>query len=219
MVSKRQILLTSSQGLKPESRSKMRRLTQVQGAFNELLERRSHQVQEIRRQRGRLDEIEELTKRFRLLDDHYQTDLKRLGAIYESGSLFVYLERTTCPLCGAAPGDQHLDDDCDGNTEGVVQAASAEMDKIHRLRRELSDTVASLEQERSIIGRQLVEFGAQYRETNRVLSQFAAPAVSAERASYNEIVTKSAEVKSGLEKFGRIERLVTQRAALGRRGS
>jgi hypothetical protein len=189
-------------------------LNQVQGVLNELLQTRAYHSQEIRRRRGRLDEIEELTKRFGLLGEHYQTDLSRLGAIQESGSLFVHLERATCPLCGAAAGDQHLDSDCDGNTEAVVLAASAEIGKIRQLRRELGQTVASLEQEKVSISAELAGLEEQYRQADRELYQITSPAVSAGRASYNQLVTKGAEVRLALEKFDRLDRLVTQRTEL-----
>jgi DNA repair ATPase RecN len=42
-------------------------LNQIQGALNELLQTRAYQSQEIRRRRGRRDEIDELTKRLRYL--------------------------------------------------------------------------------------------------------------------------------------------------------
>jgi hypothetical protein len=95
-----------------------------------------------------------------------------------------------------------------------VLAASAEMDKIHRLRRELSETVTSLEQEKVTIIAELAGLEDQYRQVDHQLSQIAAPAVSAGRISYNGLVTRSAEVKAALEKFGRLERLTTQRTEL-----
>lgn len=189
-------------------------LNQVQGVLNELLEQRGRLVEELRSRRARLLEIQELTARFRLLDEHYQTDLKRLEAIHESGSLFVYLDRRVCPLCGAQPGDQHLDADCDGNTEAVVQAASAEMEKIQRLQRELNNTVESLKNENDKINGELSDFEEQYQEFDQQLSQIATPTVSTERASYNQLVAEKAEVNASLDKFKRLERLVLQRENL-----
>ncbi|MEQ9068949.1 MAG: hypothetical protein RLO18_19595, partial [Gimesia chilikensis] len=113
-------------------------LNEAQGALNTLLEERGKIANEISNRRARLLEIEELTKRFALLDRHYSTDLERLQAIHESGSLFVHTERRMCPLCGAEPGGQHLDAECDGNVESVIEAAGAEMEKIRRLQHELN---------------------------------------------------------------------------------
>jgi hypothetical protein len=59
---------------------------------------------------GRIEEIGDLLARFSLLKEHYQVDVDRLAAIEESGSFFVHLDRTPCPLCGALPEQQHLVD-------------------------------------------------------------------------------------------------------------
>lgn len=189
-------------------------LASVQRTLNSLLERRGLAAKEVRNRRARLVEIEELIARFNLLDEHYQTDLKRLEAIHESGSLFVHLEATSCPLCGAAIGDQHLDAECDGNTEAVVQAAGAEMKKIERLRTELADTLNSLRREKQQIESALPHFESHYTDADQELSEIAAPAVSEGRASYNALVSKRAEVRMLLEQFERMERLTRQRDEL-----
>ncbi len=189
-------------------------LAHVQKALDALLERRGLAARELRNRRARLAEIDELAERFRLLDSHYQTDLDRLTAIHESGSLFVHLEQKPCPLCGALPGDQHLDSECEGNTEAVVKAAEAEMVKIERLRRELTDTVISLMTERQQLQESLAQFGNDYERCEQELNEIATPAVSTERASYNQLVSERADVRLTLEKINRLKRLIAQRAEL-----
>ena len=186
-------------------------LTNVQKALNELLEARGEAAKELQKRKARITEIEELVGRFNLLDEHYGTDLNRLEAIHESGSLFVHLEEQPCPLCGAQPSDQHLDSECEGNAEAVVQAADAEMAKIVRLRGELNETVASLEAECDTLNASLTDFETQYNASQQELSEIATPAVSEERSSYNELVSKRAEVKVALEKIERLNRLIEQR--------
>ncbi len=189
-------------------------LANVQRVLDALLERRGAAAREVRNRRARLSEIDELVERFRLLDSHYQTDLNRLAAIHESGSLFVHLEQKPCPLCGALPGDQHLDSECEGNTEAVVQAADAEMVKIERLRRELTDTITSLTTEGHKLHESLAQFEDQYRACEQELNDIATPAVTTERASYNQLVAERAEVRFSLEKINHLKRLVTQRNEL-----
>jgi predicted nuclease with TOPRIM domain len=189
-------------------------LRDVQKAFDALLTRRGVAATELRKRKARLVEIDELAGRFSLLDSHYETDLNRLAAIHESGSLFIHLEQKPCPLCGALPGDQHLDTECEGNTEAIVQAADAEMDKIRRLRRELNDTVVSLERERAEISNSLAQFEDEYRACEKELNDIAAPAVSSERMSYNQLVTKRAEVGITIDKINRLKLLAGQRAEL-----
>lgn len=189
-------------------------LTDVQKALDAVLERRGQAARELRDRRARLVEIDELVGRFHLLDSHYETDLNRLEAIHESGSLFVHLEQKPCPLCGALPGDQHLDTECEGNTEAVVQAANAEMVKIKRLRRELNDTVVSLERERGEINNSLARFQEEYNASEKELNDITAPAVASERISYNQLVSERAEVRMTLDKINRLKRLMEQRTEL-----
>lgn len=189
-------------------------LSNVQKALDTLLERRGNAARELRNRKARLVEIDELVGRFQLLDSHYQTDLNRLDAIHESGSLLVQLEQKPCPLCGALPGDQHLDSDCEGNTEVVVKAADAEMVKINRLRRELSDTVSSLTTERNEVEESLSQFEEEYKACEQEISKIAAPAVSAERISYNQLISERAEVRLTLDKINRLKRLMAQRTGL-----
>jgi len=112
------------------------------------------------------------------------------------------------------PGDQHLDSECDGNTEAVVKAADAEMVKINRLRRELTDTAASLTTERQRLLESLVQFEDEYKAREQELSEIASPAVSTERASYNQLVSERAEVRFKLDKIDRLKRLTAQRPEL-----
>ena len=189
-------------------------LEAVQKALDVVLERRGVAARELQNRRARIAEIDELVERFRLLDSHYKTDLDRLAAIHESGSLFVHLEQRPCPLCGALPGDQHLDSECEGNTEAVVQAADAEIVKIDHLRHELADTATSLTTERRELQESLAHCVNEYKASEREFKEIASPAVSTERASYNELVSERAEVRFSLEKIDRLKRLVVQRAEL-----
>ena len=189
-------------------------LEQAQAALDNLLETRAAVANKIKHLRARRLEIDELTHRFELLGQHYRTDLKRLEAIQESGSLLVHLEHTDCPLCGAAPGDQHLGSGCDGNTEQVILAASAEMEKINRLQRELTDTVASLKREDEKIAAELPRHENEYRIIESKLNEIAKPAVSTKRTSYNELVSKKVEVTISLNKFARLEQLSQHREEL-----
>ena len=186
-------------------------LSEIQAVHDDLLQQRASVAIDIQTRRARLLENQELTGRFKLLDEHYQTDLKRLEAIHEFGSFFVHLDRDVCPLCGANPRDQHLDAECDGNTEEVVLAANAEMYKIRRLERELSETVASLNDEVGQINSELPSLEEQYQGIDEQLTEITKPTVSTERTSYNQLILKRAEVITSLDNFKRLERLVYQK--------
>ncbi len=125
-----------------------RALSTSDEALKQLSKRRSDTAEQLGVGEERRGEVEGLLARFKLLDDHYSTDLVRLEGIQEAGSLMAALSQSTCPLCGADPDGQHVDADCDGNLEAVVTAARAESAKIDLLRRELRDTMEQLGLER-----------------------------------------------------------------------
>lgn len=189
-------------------------LTVVQRALDSVIEQHAAAAKEIRNRRSRVAEIDELVERFGLLDSHYKTDLGRLFAIRESGSMFVHLEQLPCPFCGALPRDQHLDTECEGNTEAVVKAADAEIVKINHLRRELADTTSSLMTERKCLLESLDQFYEEYNTSEKELKEIASPTVSAGRASYNQLVSERADVRFKLAKVERLKRLADQRAEL-----
>ena len=189
-------------------------LTSVQSALDVVLQRRGDAAKEVRSRAARVGEIDGLVERFRLLDRHYESDLNRLAAIHESGTLFVHLDQKPCPLCGALPDAQHLDSDCGGNAEAGVQAADAELRKILRLRSELADTIATLGSERQALTEALGTFEETYRAADTELREISKPTLSSERSSYNQLVLERAEVRLKLEKVDRLKSLSAQRSEL-----
>ncbi len=182
-------------------------LRAAQSELNQLIERRGHAASTIKASRARMTEIEGLVARFSLLEKHYQNDIARLRSIHETGSLFVGLSVHSCPLCGAEPGNQHQDADCDGNVDAIVSAASAEIAKIERLNRELQDTLDTLDRERREISAGLPSSFKLYNNLDSQLSEIASPSVGAERVSFNELASKLASVRTSLAKFASLDRL------------
>ncbi|WP_409188476.1 AAA family ATPase [Bradyrhizobium sp. RDM4] len=189
-------------------------LQTAQNELNELMTGRAEAAKKLRGVKARMLEITELVQRFTLLDQHYNTDVQRLRAIHEAGTLFVHLASRSCPLCGALPGDQHQDTDCDGNTEAVIKAANAEMEKVERLRRELADTVFTLQTERAALEVALPSAEQTYADFESHLTEIVAPALSEQRTSYNQLMSEMSSVRSSLEKIGRLENLMQRRSDL-----
>jgi predicted nucleic acid-binding Zn-ribbon protein len=163
---------------------------------------------------ARIDEIGKLKARFRLLAEHYRVDLTRLRAIQESGSLFAYVDRVSCPLCGAHPEAQHVDEDCDGNVANVVQAATAEIGKIEQLARELDATMADLIDERGRLTEIRTSINQAFAAVDDQIRRVTAPEVEAARSIFTDIIEVRAKVKSSLAVFDRLERLEQRRADL-----
>jgi hypothetical protein len=187
-------------------------LQAAQAQLDILMTARAEAAALLRGIKSRLIEISEFEKRFTLLDHHYVTDLGRLRAISESGSLFLHLAIKPCPLCGALPGDQHLETECDGNAEAVVRAADAETSKIDRLRRELSDTLVSLATETSELNERLPLAKQNYDSFETQIREIVAPSVSEKRASYNDVVSKISDVRSSLDAIARLKNLLERRS-------
>ncbi|MGE6699478.1 hypothetical protein ACQKH5_17455 [Hyphomonas sp. NPDC076900] len=186
-------------------------LSKAQSSLSSLVEDRGRSADEIQKRRSRIIEIDELAKRFALLDKHYNSDLNRLAAVHEAGSFFVYSDRKMCPLCGSTPESQHLDEECDGNVEAVIQAAASEIGKIKKLQSDLADTVSTLAQEKASLEEELPSLVERYNETNLELLEIARPTVSVHRSTYNELVTKRAEVVISQDKIERVNRLIQHR--------
>ncbi|MGW5054761.1 hypothetical protein [Actinokineospora sp. NPDC004072] len=61
--------------------------------------------------RRSLTELDTLDARFTLLREQYTSDLDRLDAVAEAGSLLGYFTPGRCMFCGAEPEHQHLNED------------------------------------------------------------------------------------------------------------
>lgn len=190
-------------------------LQSSEAGYQNLLGRRN----EVRRRLGnaseRRGEIDELRARFELLDEHYKSDLDRLEAIREAGSLMAALEPKKCPVCGALPEQQHRDDHCDGNVEQVVTAVDAESAKIVRLRRELAETVLQLGQEARSFDSLMPRLQREQQKFDENIEALR-PGLTELRASYTELVEKRAAVAAGLALFEQLADLETRKKDLER---
>lgn len=186
----------------------------TQREFNILLGSRENLLKHCQELKGRLREINEYLTRFDLLRDHYEVDILRLEAIQESGSMFASVEQAPCPLCGAEPKTQHIVDSCDGDVVAIVQAASAEILKISKLKIELSSTVAELQTEKSELKEELNDKSAEYALIDSEIQEKIAPQVGHERESFSEFVEKRASVKKVVDLYDRVKRLEERKLAL-----
>ncbi|MEM8985629.1 MAG: AAA family ATPase [Pseudomonadota bacterium] len=189
-------------------------LSESQRTLNTLLSKRRKLFDERQSIQARLDEIENLLVRFVLLGDHYHVDLERLKAIQESGSMFAHVEPVPCPLCGAEPNAQHLDESCDGDVEAIIAAATAEVIKTQNLQKELKTTVNDLRVEYEDLDANLTDTNSKYDALDEEIQEAMAPEVNAIRASFSELIEKRSEVEKSFGLFKRLERLEAKRATL-----
>ena len=188
-------------------------LQSTEAQYRQLVERRSAVRKRVEGGTERRTEIDELLARFALLDDHYQSDLKRLEGIREAGSLVAALSPTVCPLCGAETEHQQLGTDCDGNVDQVVAAATVESAKIEKLRAELAQTVSQLRYEALSFDRLLPRLHSELTGVENDIQE-QSPDLFQMRASYTELVERRSKVRAELALREQIADLESRREAL-----
>ena len=146
----------------------------------------------------RREEIDSLLERFDLLGRHYMSDLARLLAIEEAGTLFNVLGHGPCPLCGAAPEHQHQTAECEGDTDTIVAAARAEAAKIELLQVELAETVLGLKREAVNFDRRLPRLEGDLSSVTEEIQQLISPKLTQARNSFTGISEKRSEVREAL---------------------
>jgi uncharacterized protein YydD (DUF2326 family) len=134
------------------------RFNEIEGRLREMgttAEAEENEYQQAQYERRRYSEHQEaaasryrrldlLLSRFDLLDSHYRSDLARLEAIAEAGSIFNAIHGGDCPVCGAAPDQHRSDSACSFDTEGLLEAVKAESLRIVGLRAGLAESVTAL---------------------------------------------------------------------------
>jgi hypothetical protein len=111
---------------------------------------RSEQFSVLQRSETQIIAVDEMLNRYRLLDDRYESDLRRLDFLSEGAHFFSALEDAQCPVCGQLMSVEHRHHlDASANTSGVYEAARAEAAKILGLRKDLGAAVVTLSEKRS----------------------------------------------------------------------
>lgn len=186
----------------------------TESEFQEAAGKRRELRRKLEEGRERKSEVTALLERFNLLDQHYASDIERLRAIEEGGTLFSVLGSTNCPLCGAEPKHHQTTADCEGNIDAVVAAARKEIAKIEILRGELSTTVRDLSREGSGIDRKLPRVVQELDDISASVDEFIAPKLSSLRKSYSEFADKRGEVREALALYATVQDIERRRAEL-----
>jgi len=194
--------------------SSREQLQLAQSQLSEMTTQRREIVNNREAIKDRIDDIANMLERFSLLRIQYITDLHRLMAIEESGSLFVHQERVPCPLCGASPENQHSGEECDGDVESIVIAAVAEMEKIKRLASDLDSTVTALRDESGRLSEELIVIEGQFNSVDNEIKSAIAQELSDVQYKYSEFVDTRSKVVSCLSLFAKLDKLLAQREEL-----
>ncbi|HGM4256277.1 TPA: AAA family ATPase [Pseudomonas aeruginosa] len=182
--------------------------------FQEAAGKRRELRKRLEESRERRAEVGAMLARFSLLDKHYASDIERLRAIEEGGTLFNVLGSGHCPLCGAAPAHHSTDAECNGDIDSVVQAARKEIAKIEVLRAELAATVRSLEREGTNFDRRMPTIVRELESISEAVEGLIAPRLSTLRKSYSDFADKRAEVREALALYATVQDMERRRADL-----
>ena len=199
--------------LKAQSEAQQEILNRSERELSERIIRRHAIMERLEGFSTRINEIASLLSRFELLKEHYQIDIERLAAIEESGSLFVHLERTPCPLCGSLPDEQHQSVICDGDVASVVYAATAEIAKVEKLSRELDQTAEDLRDEVEQLTAQRERLYPKFQVLNQEIQEISSPIRDAQNI-FSEIVKQSSDTQRAIDTFNRVEQLREKRVEL-----
>lgn len=192
----------------------MAQLTATEAEFQHSAARRRELRKRLEESRDRRNEVDTLLERFALLDRHYQSDIERLRAIEEGGTLFNVLGSATCPLCGAEPAHHRTNMDCNGNIDAVVEAARQEIAKIEILRGELSVTVRDLGREAASFDRRMPTAVAELEEIAAVVDRQISPKLANLRASYSQFADRRGEVREALTLYATVQDIERRKADL-----
>jgi predicted nuclease with TOPRIM domain len=189
-------------------------LAATEADYKTLADKRRNLRKKVEEGRDRRSEVSELLERFKLLDQHYVSDVARLRGIEEGGTLFTILGQSPCPLCGSDPAHHKKDGDCDGNVEAVVAAARSEIAKIELLRKELADTVNGLQREAGSFDKRLPKITDELKSVSGEMDKLIGPKLAQLRTSYGGLADKRGEVREALSILRTIQDIEARRAKL-----
>jgi archaellum component FlaC len=180
-------------------------IREMEGKLTTSTKQRRETYETYSRSVARHNEIVELLDRFRLLDQQYTNDLKRLAAIQQSGQFFVLREPMPCPLCGAPAEGQRHDATCDGNVDAVTQAAAAEIAKIKLLQSELHETVNSLTTENTDVVKEVGHLGVELKGYQQQIDNALSPDFAQARQQYTKLIEKRSQILQAIALRNRIK--------------
>ena len=189
-------------------------LTTTESEYRRITTNRRQLREKLELGQDRKSEISGLRERFALLDQHYNSDIKRLRGMEEAGTLFVVLGQAPCPLCGAPPEHHRRGETCDGDVDAVVAAARSEIAKIELLRRELAETQVSLAREAQSLDRRLPKVEEELQRISDQVERLISPKLARLRASYSDLSDKRGQVREALAIYTTLQNMQARREAL-----
>ncbi len=164
----------------------------------------------LRQVQSRAAVAEELQRRFELLQEQYESDLRRLEAIGEAGVRLAQMTEERCPVCGAVA--EHHDAEHRGahaQPADVAAACSAERQKIEVLLRDLAVTLDNNRGELSRLEVEAATHRGQLKAAQERLREELQPRLSALVAGVREAEQRRAHLARLTDLLRRRKELAT----------
>jgi hypothetical protein len=164
---------------------------------------------------GQIVAIDELLKRYELLNKRYDSDLQRLDFIAEGSHFLGGLQESRCPLC-----DQPMDEEhrhiVDGHptVQTVYQSAKAEAAKILGLRNELVEASASLSERKSARVSERNVATKTLEQIDTRIDRALVPALHATKVQLDTLFQRRLELESVKSDSEQVESLNALKASL-----
>lgn len=207
--------LTSQQDrLKAALDDRSSQLAVTEGHYRRVSTDRRNLMKRREENRNRYTEVVTLLERFKLLREHYHSDIERLMSIREAGSIIATIDADVCPVCGADAEHHRNGVSCDNDVARVTAAVASEIDKIERRTEELSKTIEALTSEQKKLEGFLPKIEENLSEKNNELQTVIAPDLRKLRTTYKELADKGADVREALGLFESKTDLLDRKARL-----
>lgn len=121
------------------------RLNESSTKLNELTFLRKNKFDELTTVQSDNLRYSELNKRFKLLEEHYNNDLKRLEFILQGDHVFSQLISTSCPICGNKIDDKHIACLTEEKKISVAYSVEIERKKVSMKLSDLKKTILTTE--------------------------------------------------------------------------
>lgn len=138
---------------------------------------------------------EEIFKRFSILSEQYEKDLKRLAFLTEGNELLSYLKTSNCPLCGRTEDHSHAE--LDGKEMDVISikgAYDAERNKILLKNADLAQAINNL---KISINQKALEYLKIHDEIIAIdvkIKNELEPSIMFQKDNLQQLITKQNEV-------------------------
>lgn len=131
----------------------------------------------------------ELLDRFKLLKDHYKSDIKRLDFIAEGNFLFDQLNEVCCPICGSNitnESHEHFEENHQPNEKFSI-AIQAELGKLKLKQDDLDKTIEKIGKENRTLEIQLSSIEEKIEGVERILQASLEPVSDSLKIRLQEI--------------------------------